>query len=134
MVLTQRVIQRVIATIACPACEHEEGHAEDCPRKQLDEPLKDKHNCPECRATSSVEINAMDFLECRRCHIQFGRTDGLSEGSIVKKTHMYFRRERDWLPVNVFELKGTGNFPKAEFEAQVRKRLKTALESNSQVQ
>ena len=93
--------------IPCNECG-QVTHAPGCLDAQMRELEKNRRHlpCPKC-GKYEVDRNDADFLECRKCHVQYS-TAGVADCPNPEETFIVDEREDRAIPVLVLEKKGTG--------------------------
>ncbi len=119
--LGMRITERII--IRCHVCGSD-PHAEGCPVPRLEKlsELNRHIECPVCHA-HEVGINAVDYYECRSCHVQF--TSGAGTLPADDKIHyLDDPKAIDLVPVRRLPNGGNGDFPLDKSIMEVRDEIK----------
>ena len=121
MMMGMEPVMQMTQRMTCPGCGQVSGddgkleHGFDCPYSQrnsvylrLTELEKKYYDCPECGESRCVDLNEMDFFECRRCRTQFSGSE-LADCKNPKEACLF--RGEEWPKwVFVLERKGEGKF------------------------
>ncbi len=117
---------RVTVSLQCPHCrESINAHSPNCPahdlQKLVEKRMASTGLCPVCKKESaSVELNAGDFYECRKCHTQFST----AESGSAEEDWTWLTINGEFIIVIVLKDKGKGDFPLDKLFEEARQRLK----------
>ena len=124
-----RMISGPSIKIRCICGSNSDEHAPGCPQAALKGlVIRQRHiPCPKCDHLA-VDVNAMDYYECRNCHRQFTIADMLAGNP--ERLFIDDPKKSDICVVVEFPNKGKGDFPldreiskaRAAYEKAVRKK------------
>lgn len=110
--------------VICKRLIGTEDHAEDCLQRRVEELLERQFyvRCPEC-GRGQVGVNALDYFECRACHVQFSASSICAgeDPATLKSTYLPARDGDDYIRVLVMKTPGEGRFPLDERVEQLAK-------------